>query len=256
MQSRWAVEIEGNVGDLENLRDKCNKSISSPTGVFISKFRDVYALRCANWDSLPDASTVAEIAQEELSLLLACLRSLDGSGEMSVGTVFELNTDSTIHNRTRQTSFELNVRKRPEDRSSPTEFGQLTNVARSNHHLRRALAVLGREPTWHELYICLEEIEDLYGGERKLHRQFPSKESVLRRIKRTANSYRHSRGKFQPVSSPIPINEAYAELRSLIMEILRLRVDQAWTAASVTITDVNYPEGEVIGLKRLVLAQP
>src|SRR3990167_9357611 len=110
LHSRWGIDLEGEVVDIENLTTRTNAAIRDPDDVFISKMGDLHVLRTRRWDLAEDASTVEALARDELDLLCGCLDVLDGCAFVGLGTIFKFSARGFIEERYRTWEASIRVR--------------------------------------------------------------------------------------------------------------------------------------------------
>lgn len=75
---------------------------------------------------------------------------------------------------------------------------------------------LAPEPDWFGIYKSLEALKLYHGSEQDLGRAFPHLAGEIDLARRTANSYRHTRGKFQPVKNPMRVGDGAVLIRRLL----------------------------------------
>jgi hypothetical protein len=259
MSSRWAVQLEGDAVDLANLDQKLNEGIRAPNDAFCSRLNDIYALRKASWDTANGSEEVENLAREEIELLRACLNVADGSGPITIGTIFELADDGRILGQTRRTRLDIRVKKNPNDFISPLDFRALQSAALSNSQIRQGLADYKAGGTWFDLYRSLEAVQKHHGGEKQLLSALPSEAAEIKRFKRTANTYRHTEGMFERDPNPMTPEEAFALVGRLLRSLLPSgQISHIPLAFPAGVTSINVPNydfdaGDVVGLKKLEL---
>jgi len=203
MRSKWGVEFTGEPADLENITLKLNNSVVSADSLFVSRLNTLYVLRTGKWDSAIKASDVQILAIEQLAAVRGAIELLDTCGNLNVATIFELAEDGAIINQTRTTMTRLRTPKPLSECALPSEFRDIAITVETDENLRSALKDLKYETGWYEIYRITEALCRHYGGERNLLNAFPSEASNIARMKRTANSYRHIEGAFDPVANPM-----------------------------------------------------
>jgi hypothetical protein len=82
--------------------------------------------------------------------------------------------------------------------------------------LADALIYIGRAPSWFDIYKALECVEELFGGERKFLAVSWVDSDETKRLKRTANAFRHATKKFEPPPEPFELMAAHQVVASLI----------------------------------------
>lgn len=218
MSSRWAVEIEGHPFTIERLESFLTASLTDLTDTFISRMRNVAALRSKLWDRVDDPEMVAGLAQTELTLVQGLTKLSGGSSELNIGTIFELNRDDSILHQTRST---INPVRFMERTCQPTEhFTHRLAVTRENDALAGAVMEIAGAPDWIKTYKAIEYLEEFYGGEKSMISALPSKKAALKRIKRTAQSVRHRARAFSNIAAPYDLTEAHKFVQMLLNEIM------------------------------------
>ncbi len=251
MNSRFGVQLEGDEFDLIRIKKKVNGGITSAESRFVESFNTVTVLRCRGWDQLTLGPDLQEIAQGHLDVIIASLQLLEGCGPVTIGTLYELD-QGTILNLSRSTPVEI----RAGWTEAPAEtFNAIMVAAEKNIHIRNALSALGAGNTWFDIYSCLESLIRFYGGEAHLLRKFANLKTDISKMKRTANSYRHTQGAFEAITSPMQIHEAIALLRQIVIGISDgLTVSSNLKPSSdLAPIDRTFAEGVVVSLNRLVL---
>jgi hypothetical protein len=221
MTSRWGVQLEGKASDLVNLTRKINGSIGSPDAFFFTMINEVHVLRTRGWDSAPTVADAFQLAVGDINLIRACLDTLDGCRSIEGGTVYEFHADGRF-DMSRDTIMPIHVRKRVEDLATPDEFRLLLAKAGSDRKLRMAFADLTFDASWIDIYRSWESLKDYYGGEHKVHRAFKVEEKRIKRLTRTANSFRHAKT-YSVVPDPMPRNEAIVFLKDLLLRTAATR---------------------------------
>lgn len=253
LTSLWGIELLGKSPDVQNLFGKINGSIKAADDFFISRLVDCFVLRTARWDNASDFPEARSIAEEDLRLLTSCMYTLDGSLGLSIGTIFRFREDGGIDQQL--TSDSVYVRINPSDHATPKLFKELVNAARVSIPLRTAASEVTAEGGWFEIYKALEGLKRYYGNEAKLIKAFASKKSQVELMKRTANSFRHAQGVFDPIANPIALSDARDLIRQMIIQTLSsVASPTSESSVSFRIPNINSPEGYVkFGLKAIVL---
>jgi len=253
LTSRWGIELVGHDADIANLEAKVNGSIRGDDDYFISRLDDCFVLRTSRWDAASDFGEAKLVASEDLSLLVSCMYAVDMSLGLTVGTVFHFREDGLIDQQ--RTSAPVYVRINPRDHALPDLFKNIVDAARSSIPLRVAASEITAEGGWFEIFKALEGLKRYFGNERKLLDAFPDKKSSIERMKRTANSYRHAAGSYDPITRPMPLHDAKKLAGELLIATLTTRKLPLEAAASTYgIPNIASAEGEPkFGLKPLIL---
>jgi len=256
MRSDWGVELVGLEHDLKNLRLKLNGAIEGPNSIFISRLNDLYVLRCSQWDSISDLAMLKEKSFEDLELIRGCIHLLDGCGTIEIGTIIRLGPMDEIGEQNRDSMIGVRVFT-PEDKwQNPAEFRKLFHHGKANHLLRAAINDFKSDPTWFDIYKSIEALLLFCGGEKKLQKSHPAFAKQVDKAKQTANSFRHSRGKFEPIRKPMLLPDAIKvtkELFSFAIATLGEANSDGSSSFAHEVVDRSYPPETVVGLKKLAL---
>jgi hypothetical protein len=114
----------------------------------------------------------------------------------------------------------------PDAPAQPSDIQRWTSIAGTDDHLADALVYLGRRE-WFDLFKAIECIEDWAGGEGALiGLGWMDRE---KRVKRTANSFRHRRGGAHSAPSPPAMHE---EALRFVADLIRKAFEAAETRSS------------------------
>jgi hypothetical protein len=117
---------------------------------------------------------------------------------------------------TNATAIDAQGKKHPPPPPQPTEVQRWMALAARDEHLAHALAHHAR-PGWYDAYKVIECLEDRAGGEDALKALKWVKAKELKRLKQTANSFRHRPGgKHRPPKKPVTPERARELLDVLI----------------------------------------
>jgi hypothetical protein len=106
----------------------------------------------------------------------------------------------------------------------PSEVQRWSEIADQETWLDDALIYFGRATDWFDIYKALECLLDRYGGETAFVKLNWAPAGEVRRLKQTANSFRHAnRKKHQPPPNPMNLTEA----RALLGQLLRRALEEA-----------------------------
>jgi hypothetical protein len=260
MKSKWGVEIEGDMSDLYNLSDKLNSVIYNDEDCFFSKLNSqthpqkLFVLRTSRWDTAGSSEQVVQLATAEIGILRGCVNVLDTCGSFEIGTVFEFGPNHEIIDRSRNINFTLRVVPAKADRADPKLFRNLLARAEATSAIGRSIVELNLSPNWYEIYKSLEAVMELYANEKKFFSTFRVWESRIRLLKRTANSFRHTSGLYQPINNPMDINEALKLMKEIILHQLSLSPAKGSTEQtfSNSAENITYNSGEV-GIGRPII---
>ena len=253
MASRWAVEIEGHHATISRLESLLNSSLQQESDTFISRLSEVAVVRSRLWNNVDDVSFVEQLAQTELAFMQGLTKLAGGASPLGVGTMFELGPGDTIIKQIRQSTNSIYVLSRDVD-TTPV-FRRRMDVTRQHDALRGVVIELSGLSDWIKVYKAVEYLEEHFGGERQLQEAFPTKKAALKRIKRTAQSVRHRARAFETIDFPYKLEDAEKFLKVLLDEIIS-SIELPSTVPSnqsYNVTKRDYPAGQVVGLKPLIL---
>lgn len=217
LSSKWGFQVEGEKGDLDNLRKKFGEPFSSVNDIFTWSNGDVLVLRSSKWDSVSD-DKIYEVAKEELRLISGCLYATDVCEELSVGTIYHFTSKDKFQ-MSRYKEFTIYVKKPIEEQISANSFKNIIRTCSENESLSTAFILFGQKKSWFNIYMCIEAIYQHYGGESQFHKKMLMSE--VKKIKETANSFRHVRKKQNIVVNAVSMDDAYKSLNDLLHIVLR-----------------------------------
>ena len=90
------------------------------------------------------------------------------------------------------------------------------SIAAEDDHLADALTYFARGDDWFDVYKALECLEMRFGGEEEFRSLGWADKGKIKLLKRTANSGRHARKKFDPPPHPMERTEARDMLAKLM----------------------------------------
>jgi hypothetical protein len=201
---------------------------------------------------------VQELAENDIALIVGCINILDTCYSVNVGTIFEFNYGDDIVNQYRHTRFSIRA-KNPQDQiSSVSDYQSLFRASEGSERLRDAISHYSPGMNWYDIYKSLESLKLFYGSEDKLHKNFHAQRADIVKLRRTANSSRHTRSAFEPISDPMELREATAFLGWLLTtagtQAAAARPMDAFPPGSqVTMVDREFPANITIGLNELRL---
>jgi hypothetical protein len=145
--------------------------------------------RCQSHEELYEsAKTLLSQLHQVLALYIGLY-----SAPFSVNSTLVFNDDDTIVARRLYATLNVNFYKRARRTLIPTAAGSIGSTvlakAAADPAITEALSLIGHEiPTWARVY----DIIEFLGGERSIARfDFAPRQAELRRVRQTANHYRH-----------------------------------------------------------------
>jgi hypothetical protein len=222
---QWGVQLAGHSFDLLDWE----AALKPPFGPYVELINDVYILRSSEFDGLQQPSEVLERAELLVEQINGAMAVSRGSRPIRVGNVVQIMPDGTRHDyqmaaavmegRSRATAVGAAMRDGvilPSPVPRESEVQRWTAIADVDDRLADALVYFARA-TWFDLYKAIECLEDWVGSERVLEARGWIETGQLKRVKRTANSFRHRQdGKHTPPSPPVTNQEARLVLATLL----------------------------------------
>jgi hypothetical protein len=220
-QKGWGVHLIGHPFDLADWAD----TLKVPFDPWVERQDDQFFLRTAQFDPLASAAEVRDHAVSIVDQLNAAMEIKRGSRPLSFNRVVEFRADGTqgahiflaagsVEGRAHMGAVALLITKDgvPAPAPPPTESDVQHWVALSESHdlLADALIYFSR-PEWFDVYKAIECLEDWLGGEEALRAKGWVGAVDIKRVKRTANSFRHREGgKHTPPDDPLSLADARA----------------------------------------------
>jgi hypothetical protein len=222
---RWGVHLTGHRFDLLDWEE----ALRLPFDPWVERVQDMYVLRWSGLDGLElsEVNTRAEALIDQLNGAMAAAR---GSRPARGQDVVQFAPDGTRHHFV-MLAETLEFRDRiyaatvtigsdgavaPAAEPKPSEVQEWAIIADTDDRLADALVYLGRRE-WFDLYKAIECMEDWAGGEAALGSLGWFKLEELKRVKRTANSFRHRRGgRHSPPPNPATAEEAFGMIATLV----------------------------------------
>jgi hypothetical protein len=221
----WGVHLTGHQFDLEDWEE----ALRSPFDPWVERMEAMYILRSLSFDGLqiPEVRGRAEALIERLNGAMAAAK---GSRPVCGQDVVQFTLDGVRHHHVLLAeSLDLRVRVGtarmaigsdgavvPEAGLQPSEVQRWTAIADTDDRLADALVYLSRAE-WFDLYKAIECVEDRAGGEAALDKLGWIEPGELKRIKRTANAFRHRRGgRHSPPPQPATHEEAFRAVTLIV----------------------------------------
>ena len=214
---RWRVQVEGDEEDIKELERLVNGHIASVDSVFFHRFEEtVPTLTTTIWDQLDNPNTARIAAASALRLFTGAMNTFDVSGPLSVGTIYEVQTDGR-YQMTRYSEIKIVVRKVLSERVNPAEFSRALQRTMKVDWMASAFIDMSPHPDWYSIFRVIEAIEKHFGNEKKMTTSKDIDGKRLKLIKRMANSIRHfPDGTHTPPNPSIKIEDATADVRQAL----------------------------------------
>lgn len=188
--------------------------------------KDTPTLTTTRWNSIEDAAQVVEAAQVALDLFSGLMHIYNYNSKFNVGTIYQTTPNEGIK-ISRITRVKLNVYPATNDRLSSGNLRKALTIAEEQDWAAAALLEFSNLQDWPSIYKAIEAIEAIevsVGGEKKMVKSTLFDGRKLKKIKRTANTYRHlsKLKKHRNPSYVIDITEAEKEVGSALKALLSL----------------------------------
>lgn len=103
----------------------------------------------------------------------------------------------------------------------PSNAQRWIGAAKTDDQIADMLVFAGRADNWFDIYKAVELAEKIAGGQHKLRRLLGASAREYKRMRNTANCFRHAR-----FNKPPPILTTLAEARPLLSHIVRTVLDK------------------------------
>lgn len=223
---RWGVHLQGHAFDLADWE----QSFKPPFDPWVERRGDDFYLRSAALDGLNDPSGVREQITPLVEQLNGAMFAINGTRPVHFEGVAEFAPDGAkrVHMVVAVGSIEARCRvgavgvaiiggkTTPTRPPSPSDAQRWMVTCEAHPDLADALVYLSRKE-WFDIYKGLECIEDWLGGEAGMRSASLVDFDEFKRVKRTANAFRHRKnGKHLPPSVPATLDEAHKLLATLV----------------------------------------
>lgn len=234
---RWGVQILGHGFDLADWEEV----LLPPFDPWVDRTGDEYVLRSSRFEALETAGEVYDEAAVLIGRLNGAMwiarrtRPVRGEG------IIEFRPDGTRHLKliALKGHFEGRSRMRavaeligPDGNPIPppppqaSEVQQWAALAEEDGELADALVYFGRGE-WFDIFKAIECLEDREGGEAALRNLSWIGDDDFKRLKQTANSFRHRKdGKHKPPAKPMEHKEALRQLGTMVRCALKSAVEK------------------------------
>lgn len=209
------------------------ETLKAPFDPWVERVQEMFVLRWSGFDGL-DAAEVRTRGEALIERLNGAMTA-SKLGRLFLGQdVFQFTPDGTRrHHVLAVATLELRSRVGavgmriigpdgtvvPDAPPQPSDVQRWISIADTDDRLADALVYLGRRE-WFDLFKAIECIEGWAGGEDALLRLGWMERDEFKRVKRTANSFRHRRGgTHSPPSPPATLEEALRAVADLIRKI-------------------------------------
>ncbi|TFW55798.1 hypothetical protein CT676_38490 [Bradyrhizobium sp. MOS001] len=222
--SQWGIQLTGHHFDLLDWEE----TLKAPFDPWVERMQEIFVLRWSGFDDL-DAAQVHARGEPLVEQLNGAMAASKGSRPLRRQDVIHFAPDGTRRHHMLE-AFGLELRSKggaaimrvigpdgaavPDAPPQPSDVHRWTSIADTDDRLADALVYLGRRE-WFDLFKAIECIEDWAGGEGVLIKLGWMDRD--KRVKRTANSFRHRRdGSHSPPSPPATHEEALRFVADLI----------------------------------------
>jgi hypothetical protein len=232
----WGAGLLGEPTDLEDWA----YTLKEPFDPWVEVHGAETVLRSASFDDLPSASEVRDRAAALIERLNGAVAISQQARRLRLGGIIQFTPDGRLHRtifaemgavevrakvRASATVIRADGKPVPSPPPQPSEVQKWTTVAENDDLLDDALIYFGRATDWFDIYKTLECLILRFGGgsENAFLALGWALDAEITRLKRTANSARHARRKFNPPPYPMSLVDA----RSLLVVLLRRALKEA-----------------------------
>ncbi|SHG10139.1 hypothetical protein SAMN05443248_0286 [Bradyrhizobium erythrophlei] len=235
----WGVQLIGHDFDLADWAEV----LQQPFDPWVMRSNDAFVLRWTGFDDLETASEVQEHAAFVVDQLNGAMWINRGTRAVRFEGIINFKPDGTRNTTMMVATGKIEARARvsaeavvtradgtiippPPPKSSNAQ--DWIALAETHEPLADALVYFARAE-WFDIYKAVECLEDwVGGGEAGLRDLNWIEKDDLKRLKRTANSYRHRRGgKHSPPEIPVSQSEAREMLAILIRKAFLRAAEKA-----------------------------
>ena len=236
----WGVLLGGEAFDLEDWQE----ALKRPFDPWVVETEDGLILRSSLLDPATTASEAYERAKALMDKVNGALGVSHGARVVRLERIAEILSDGT---RQLQVFGQFDVVERPDKARfigvvfgpdgkpkpppppGPSNPQRLLSIAAEDDLLADALTYFGRGDDWFDIYKGLECLVERFGGgdpDKFCARGWADPDQITRLI-RTANTYRHARGKPGPRPQPSPMERT--EARGLLAKLMARAFHEAPT---------------------------
>ncbi len=224
--ARWGVHLQGHAFDLADWE----RAFRLPFDPWVERQGNDFYLRSAALDGLSDPTDVRERATPLVEQLNGAMFALNNSRPVRFEGVVEFAPNGTkrVHMMVTVGGIEARASAAavgvaivggetvPPPPPAPSDAQRWMTICEAHPDLADALVYLSRKD-WFDIYKGLECVEDWFGSEQQVRDAALIDFDEFRRVKRTANAFRHRKnGKHLPPSVPATLDEARALLTALV----------------------------------------
>ncbi len=226
----WYARLQGNEVDLDDWRH----SLKEPFDPVAEKLPNgETVLRSTDFDGLASASEVRERALVIIARLNGALSLWNGARPVTFGGVYRISEDGKQHSWVfgdmaalegrsvmRATAIALGPDGKPIPPPPPSasQLQGWNGLADQNDYVSDLFDYYGRANNWYDIYKTIEIAEKLARGEHKLLKLLGADAKTGKRLKRSANYYRHT--KFPRPPDLLTLQEAKPLLANLVRTVL------------------------------------
>lgn len=230
MKAGWGAVLRGDPTDLEDWRHVLGNEFDPRTEVH----GEDTILRSANLDLLSTADEVRAKALDMIDYLNGALALWEGTRPIAFGGSARFAEDGSIH---RTVFAQVTAIARTKMRATAEVIGKdgkpklaipresevqlWADIAEDDDLLQEALMYVGKESTWFNIYKAIECLELRFGGgETEFLKLGWASQSQIKLMKRSANTLRHAKQKFEPPEKPMALVDATSLIRALLRKSL------------------------------------
>jgi hypothetical protein len=218
LTSRWLVQVTDHDFDLSHWE----RSLKPPFDPFCERIpnggQSVFVLRSQSFASARVADEVRARALPLIEQLNGALNVVAGAEPLSFQSVvktddkgslsFSVYMEDQIHVRSEVVAVaevrDANGNLVPPPTPEPSMAQRWIEASETNDEIADLLIFAGRTDSWFDIYKAIELAERLSGSKDKLHKLLGASGAEYKRMRETANFYRHARGYRPNVLTTLP----------------------------------------------------
>jgi hypothetical protein len=236
----WGALLAGDAFDLDDWQD----ALKHPFDPWVTKAEARLILHSSRLNGEATLNTAYERAKTLMNEVNGAMLTRYGTWAVRLDGLAEIFSDGThqpqlvgelgvmerpdkvkIGDRPVAEVFSADGKPKPDPAPRPSEVQRWLSIAADDDLLADALVHFARGDDWFDIYKALECLEMRFGGEEEFCSLGWADKGKIKLLKRTANSGRHARKKFDPPPHPMERTEA----RDLLAQLMARAFHEAST---------------------------